>query len=154
MIKLEFKELFKLYSTDIFNYSHSLLKNRDDAKDAVQDVFVRFFETQNSFRGECSVKTWLLVITRNYCYRKLNKTLPQIESLEDETPISYEETIHQKITVDDILDSLKPDEYELVYLREYAGYSYNEICDILGMSLENVKIRLFRIRQKLKRIIE
>lgn len=154
MKETEFKELFRLYSKDIFNYSHSLLKNKDDAKDAVQDVFIKFIETQSTFRGECSLKTWLLVITRNYCYKRLKKPLPVFDSIEENQQMTAEENICLKISVDDAIQSLTQPEYELVYLREYAGYSYNEISEIMNITLDLVKVKLFRVRRKLKKYLE
>ena len=63
-------ELYERYSKDIFRYSFSILKNEDDAKDAVQEVFVKYAENESSFKRNCSYKTWFLVLTRNYCFNK------------------------------------------------------------------------------------
>ena len=58
------------------------------------------------------------------------------------------------ISLKDALIKL-PEEYnELIYLREYEGYSYNEIAGITKLSLENVKIKLFRARQELRKILK
>jgi len=149
----ELKELYRLYSTDVFNYSKSLLKNKDDASDAVQDIFAKYFETRESFKGECSIKTWLLVLTRNYCYRKLNKK-HTVESIEDNQHLSIEYDFYSQIEMEEALKCLNTDEYEIIYLREFGGYSYSEIGEILEIKVENVKIRLFRVRQKLKKFIK
>ena len=150
----DFKELFKLYSKDVQNYAHSILKNKDDAKDAVQEVFLRYIKTHEYYRGECSMKTWLLVLTRNYCFKRLNGKANFLDSIDEVTEPSNQEKISLKITVDEALDRLKPDEYEIVYLKDYAGYSYNEISEIMGISLDNVKVKLFRVRQKLKNYLQ
>ena len=68
--KIPLPELYERYSKDIFKYSFSILKDEDDAKDAVQEVFVKYAENENSFKRSCSYKTWLLVLTRNYCFNK------------------------------------------------------------------------------------
>lgn len=152
--KISAKELFKTYSNDIFHYSLSLLKDYENAKDAVQDVFVQFLKSEDSFRGECSYKTWLLTLTRNYCYKKLNHKSDKLESIHENLPDFYEMSIDTSITLNDALVKLSKAEYELIYLREYAGYSYQEISEILEISLDNVKIKLFRVRQRLKEYLK
>jgi len=47
------------------------MKNEDDAKDVVQEVFLRCNKKLGSFRGDCTEKTWLMIIARNYCYKIL-----------------------------------------------------------------------------------
>ncbi|MGE5412392.1 MAG: RNA polymerase sigma factor [Clostridiales bacterium] len=65
------EELYKMYSDDILRYSFSILKDYEEAKDMVHEVFIRYFENENSFKGACSYKTWLLIITRNLFFSKL-----------------------------------------------------------------------------------
>ena len=60
-----FTELYERYSLDIYRYTLSILKDRDDAKDAVQETFVKYVENESSFRGDSSQKTWLLIVARN-----------------------------------------------------------------------------------------
>ena len=62
---------YELYSADLFRYSYSILKSREEAEDAVQEVFVKYAENESSFKGDCSYKTWLLVIARNYCFNRI-----------------------------------------------------------------------------------
>jgi RNA polymerase sigma-70 factor (ECF subfamily) len=146
-------DIFKKYSADILKYSFSLLKNSDDAKDAVQEVFIRYISSRDNFRGECSEKTWLLTITRNYCFKLLTKNKHARTDNIDEFPQLYDPKPDITITLKDAIDNLSPEDYELVYLREYAGYTYQEISQILEISTDNVKIRLFRVRQKLKQYL-
>ncbi len=148
------KELFSSYSDDILNYSMSLLKDSDDAKDAVQEVFIRFINSQSSFRGDCSYKTWLLVITRNYCYKKLNGKANQPVLIDENFQRTYEPKLEEKITLNDALKKLNSEEFELVYLREYACHSYHEIAEILGITVDNVKVKLFRVREHLRKYLK
>lgn len=147
-------ELYERYSKDIFKYSFSILKDEEEAKDAVQEVFVKYVQNESSFKGECSQKTWLLVITRNYCYNKIkskgfnNDRID--ESLFDK---QYETDYDIQISLRDALMKLSTEQNELVYLREYEGYSYKEIAEITEQSLENVKIKIFRARKRLREIL-
>ena len=101
------KELFEQYSNDILHYSMSLLKDSDDAKDAVQDVFVKFINTQHTFKGNCSYKTWLLIITRNYCFKKLNGKANLPISIDDNLLETYEPNLDETITLDDAIKKTK-----------------------------------------------
>lgn len=152
--KDNFRELFKLYSKEMIDYARGILKDKDEAKDAVQDVFIRYMDTYQSFREDCSIKTWLMVLTRNHCLKKLNGRAVSLLSLTDELEINNDEKITLKISVDDAMERLDSNEYEIIYLKDFAGYSYNEITSIMKISVDNVKVRLFRARQKLKKYLQ
>jgi RNA polymerase sigma-70 factor, ECF subfamily len=148
-------ELYERYSPDIFKYSFSILKNREEAKDAVQEVFVKYAKSESSFKHECSYKTWLLIITRNYCFNRINNKNYRIEEINNDVfDESYSPDYDIQISLKDALMKL-PEEYnELIYLKEYEGFSYKEIAEITKLSLENVKIKLFRARKELRRILK
>ena len=153
--KIPLPELYERYSKDIFKYSFSILKDEDDAKDAVQEVFVKFAENENSFKRNCSYKTWLLVLTRNYCFNKIKSKEFNNENLEEKTyNRTYETDYDTRITIRDALMQLNHEDNELIYLREYESYSYKEIAELTEQSLENVKIKIFRARQKLREILK
>lgn len=152
---IPFPELYEKYSMDIYRYSLSILKNEDDAKDAVQETFVRYVENMKTFRADSSQKTWLLVVARNYCFSKLKKADNNNDSIDDDSFDSmYELQLDDRITLQDALKRLRPEQNELLFLKEYGNYSYTEIAEITGDTLENIKIKLFRTRQKLRRILE
>jgi RNA polymerase sigma-70 factor (ECF subfamily) len=140
---------------DIYRYSLSILKDEDDAKDAVQETFVRYIDNHSSFRGDASQKTWLLVVARNYSFSKLKKADNNNDSIDDDTFDSmYEAQLDDNITLNDAMKRLTPQENELLYLKEYGNYSYLEIAQITNCTLENVKIKLYRTRHKLRRILK
>ena len=151
---LSFTDLYEMYSQDLFRYSLSILKDEDDAKDAVQESFVRYIENEKSFRGDCSQKTWLLIIARNFCYSKIKRADRNNELIDEDTfEEVYELKLDEALTLKDSLKLLTPQQNELLFLKEYSGYSYNEISEITRLSPDNVKVILFRARQKLKKLI-
>ena len=152
--EISVSELFKTYSHDILCYSASILKNKDDAKDALQEVFIRFINNRHSFKGECSYKTWLLIITRNYCYTKLKQRPINIERLEDNILSHVQDNIDVNISLQDAIAKLSGEENELLYLKEYAGYTYKEISEILEINVNTAKTKLFKIRQQLKEYLK
>ena len=146
--------IFKSFYPDILAYSASLLKNSDDAKDAVQEVFIRFMAHQNKFKEDCSIKTWLLIITRNYCYTRLKEKGRNGVVVDDNFRQTGTNNIEIRLILEEAVSKLKTEEYELLYLKEFAGYTYNEISEIMNISVNNAKIRLFRIRQQLKEFLK
>ena len=148
------EELYKKFSSDIFKYSFSILKDYEEAKDTVQEVFMKYAESETIYKKNCSPKTWLLIITRNYCFNKLknkNFNLLKIEDqiLSDYTTPNYDE----KISIEHAIKKLPSEYSELIFLRDFEGYSYKEIAEIAEISLENVKIKLFRARQQLRKFL-
>ncbi len=104
---ISLSELYKMFSKDIFRYSFSILKNEEKAKDAVQEVFVKYAESESSFKRNCSLKTWLLVITRNYCYNKIKSKNSNNDRLDNYTTSKfYENDYDSEITIKDALMQL------------------------------------------------
>lgn len=152
---LPLTELYEKFSKDIFRYSLSILKNEDEAKDAVQEVFVKYAESESSFKGDCSQKTWLLVITRNYCYNRISNKGFNSGSIDSEVlRRSYENNFEVVISLKDALKTLTSEQNELLYLLEYEGYSYKEIAELTAQTIENVKIKIYRARKKLREILK
>lgn len=147
-------ELYEKFDADVFKYSFSILKNYEEAKDAVQEVFANYAEHENSFKGDCSQKTWLLIISRNYCFNRLKR-----KGFKNNNPDTIIDNIidpdyETRISIEDAIKKLSYDYSELIYLKDYEGYSYKEIAEITETSLENVKIRLFRARQQLRKYLK
>lgn len=152
--ELTLPKLYERFSSDIFKYSFSILKHYEEAQDAVQEVFVKFAESEHSFKKECSQKTWLLIIARSYCYNKIKSKSFNCERIEDNTfTPSYTIDYETKMTIRDALLQLSEEHNELIYLKDYSGYSYKEISEITKLSVENVKIKLFRARMQLKKYL-
>jgi len=147
-------ELFNSYSNDVLNYSMSILKDYDEAKDAVQEVFVRYIKNEETFRGDCSYKTWLLTITRNYCLKRLNGRANHAESIDESYSETDEPGIETRISLNDALAGLSAEQYELIYLRDYECHTYQEMAEILGITVDSVKVKLFRVRKHLKKYLE
>lgn len=146
-------DTYKEYSADIFRYAFSLLKNRADAEDVMHDVFLKYMDGINSFNNECSVKTWLLVLTRNKCFNILaqKKARPSSDTSRMET--EYRLDCDDRISLEEALLKMPDEDNELLYLKEYAGFSYAEISELTGLTLSNVKIKLFRARTLLRKLL-
>ncbi|HEY6843638.1 MAG TPA: sigma-70 family RNA polymerase sigma factor, partial [Thermoanaerobaculia bacterium] len=142
-------------------------------RDAVQNAFIRAFQSLSRFRAESRLSTWLHRILVNEALMKLRSRKASEESIDDLLP-SFQEDGHQvRDTVDwsDLADkSLEraetaemvnrrieelPESYRTVLvLRDIEGMSNSEIAEMLGISTNLVKVRLHRARQALRTLIE
>ncbi|MCL1911408.1 MAG: RNA polymerase sigma factor [Leptospirales bacterium] len=161
-----FSLIVEKYKNMTFRYVYTRFNNYDDAMDITQDIFIMALEALKNFRRESKFSTWFYSIMVNYCknYRKKNKrynTVPisgGVDDSEYELQISDERIgPEEKIVLNDSIRIVKeeiynlPDDYrEVLILRDIEGMSYNDISDMVGIKLSNVKVRIHRGRELLK----
>ena len=163
-----FEILFRKYQTTVFSFV-SRMVNGEDAYDLTQEVFVRALRSLPSFSGGCKFRTWLLTIARNVCLnhlrdRRLRLGLEAGSLDEDpDTPgfigepsdpaadiTRIVEVRELQRRVDQVLALLTDEQRLLITLRDLQGLSYEEIEQIMDMSLANVKSKLHRARLAFK----
>ncbi|HWR30326.1 MAG TPA: RNA polymerase sigma factor [Negativicutes bacterium] len=160
---LEFEKIYVEYYPPIHRYLIRLIGAKD-AEDLTQEVFVKVAQTLNLFRNEAKVSTWLYRIATNTAIDRMREASfrREIVSGECETTgtdlnvcrTSLEEKIVHKATNDCIRGVIEdlPDNYRLpVILSELEGLPNQEIAEILGVSLDAVKVRLHRGKARLKK---
>jgi len=163
-----FEEILRKHQEKIYNLCHRMLGNAHDAEDAAQDVFVKAYQNLNRFKPEASLLTWLYRIAINTCIDYRRK--PFFESL---FKTSKEGDV---FAVDQLSDSPSPDRlYEskqindaiqlalsrlsaklrvAIVLKEIEGLSYEEIAEVLDVSIGTVKSRISRAREDLKEVLK
>jgi RNA polymerase sigma-70 factor (ECF subfamily) len=161
-----FSKIIEKYKDKTFNYVYSQVKDYDEALDITQEIFIMTIEALRSFRRESKFSTWFYSIMVNYCknYRKKNSryNIVSINSSRGDDEYDMQLPDERENPENDVImsDSLRivkdeinklPDDYrEILLLRDIQGLSYNEIADILDISLSNVKVRIHRGREFLK----
>lgn len=162
-----FSEIISRYHGKIFRYVYSKIHNYDEAVDVTQEIFVMVFESLPSFRRESKLYTWMFSIMVNYCknYRKRRGRYHLVSLDRSGSAEGYEVHIRdeRQDPEKDVLETeslriLKeelfqlPEDYrEILILRDLEGLAYNEISKILGINLSNVKVRIHRGREMLKK---
>jgi len=144
------------YGEDVWNFAYFLTKRRDLADDISQDVFLKVYTHFRSFRGEATLKTWLLKITRNTALSYLKRSFFRKTILMEYVPVmgnhpSAEEVFFRERVSDDIwVEIMKlPVKYrEVLVLSTCYQLSLDEIGSTLGIPLGTVKSRLHRAKQK------
>jgi RNA polymerase sigma-70 factor (ECF subfamily) len=164
-----YQTLITRFQQPVYNLVYRLLSDPGDACDVVQEVFLKVFRSIGSFRGHSSLKTWIYRIAMNEAHnhrRWFGRRRGQEIGLDDEQGDgkSYEqilpdpgrspfditldhETMHH---IEAALASLKPAFRAAVVLRDVEGLSYEEIAEILEISLGTVKSRILRGREALR----
>ncbi|HOT45682.1 MAG TPA: sigma-70 family RNA polymerase sigma factor [Spirochaetota bacterium] len=161
-----FSGIIEKYKDKTFNYVYSQVKDYDEALDITQEIFIMTIEALRSFRRESKFSTWFYSIMVNYCknYRKKNSRYNVVSINSSRGDEEYDlqipddrENPEKEVILNDSLRivreeiGLLPDDYrEILVLRDIEGMSYNEISEILGISLSNVKVRIHRGREFLK----
>lgn len=151
-----FGELYRRYSSRVYAYCLRVLGEREAASDAFQDTFTRFFHSARVDREMTNLPAFLLRIARNVCLNeKRAKIAPvaidDIEIPSYDTPYERTELLHLISTALELL----PMQYrEAFVLREYDGMAYAEIASIVGISEETARIRVFRARDKVRKILK
>ncbi|MEC0127700.1 RNA polymerase sigma factor [Paenibacillus pabuli] len=162
------------YGNDVWNYAYFLTKSNEQADELSQEVFIRAYSGIAHFRGECSLKTWLLTITRNttFTYRKsrffrsslwgetlpihteqVNTSLGEMKPEKLVHPSAEAEAISREHVHEiwDIIMAL-PDKFrELLLLHLKYELTTSEIAEMLGISAGTVKSRLSRAKAKVRK---
>jgi RNA polymerase sigma-70 factor (ECF subfamily) len=154
-----FDMIMKRYCRKVFSLIAGIVKNREDAQDLTQDVFLKAFESLSSFREDSSFSTWLYSIAKNSAVSAMRKKInlvPIDETLSDR--ISYEtyETMPSTEYREELIDCLRyaveqltPEERTLITLFYIDKKPVKEIAVSSALTVTNLKTKLFRIRKKI-----
>lgn len=155
--------LMRQFGNDVLRLAFSYVKDYDTAEDMFQEVFIKVNARADGFRGDCSVKTWLLRITANTCKDYLKSAYHRRVSLlgeEVERTLAAKDTLAEVEKKEDArrvreaLFSL-PEKYREVLVGMYLEErSVTEVAKLLRISEGTVKSRLSRGRDRLKKVLE
>jgi RNA polymerase sigma-70 factor (ECF subfamily) len=149
-----FAEIYARYSDGLFGYCLRLLKNEDQASDAVHETFLRMHDGMGALRDGTALRSWLFSIARNYSFNflrgsRVTEPLDADVLPDADTPFEIMVREEQSANLYALVDSLKPLYREVLVLKEYEGLSYAEIAIVTGSSESAVKSRLFKARRAL-----
>ena len=139
--------------TGFYRLAYSVLKNTDDALDAVQTAVCRALERQGGLRDTGAIRTWFYRILMNTCHdalRQRARAVPFPEELElsHEDPEPADDTLARQV------DALPPEVGTIIKLRFYEEMTLKEISQITGQNLNTVKSRLYAGLKKLRIAME
>jgi RNA polymerase sigma-70 factor (ECF subfamily) len=171
-----FEKLVYRYDQQVLSIANSYTKDRDEAQDIYQEVFIRVYRSIGGFQFRSAFSTWLYRIVTNVCltHQMRTKNRP-VAGLEDDVaeqllhsnpspgthnrPVAPDEAAHNAEISQHIqhaVDELSPQQKLVFTLKHYQGYKLREIADMMDCSEGTIKRYLFtateRIRKRLKKI--
>ena len=167
------KKLIEDYWGELHFLALRLLADEAIAKDCTQEAFIKAITKIKSFKGLGSFKSWLHQIVVNEALIELRKKTARKEESLDELMLDFDETGHyvecyqgQLVDIDALQESIEvkqqikksidklPDKFRVILiLRDYEGYSTKEVAERMGMSEQNVKVRLHRARLAMRNLL-
>ncbi len=162
-----FTLLYQKYERPIYQFIYRMVGNADDASDLTQECFIRAYKALSQTTDDLNIGGWLRRIAANLCldalrrrsrfhWLRLDHLNPwQSHSLRSTVSPDPERALLQAETQDSVervLSRLQPRHRAVLILREYEGYSIDEIAELLGTSRSAVKSLLFRAREEFRRL--
>ena len=158
-----FKSLVKQHNDKVFQICYGFLRNREDAEDVTQEVFLEIFKSVPLFRGDSALSTWIyrIAVNRSLNLIKKNKvkqlfdSIDQLIHINKSEPHNFQEPFSQlaqkeqaKIIQTEI-DKLPKNQKIAFTLHKYNDYSYAQITEIMNLSLPSVESLIHRAKIKL-----
>ena len=164
-----YESLLRRFQQPVYALALRLVNSPTEACDVVQEVFIKVFRSIGSFRGQSSLKTWIYRITVNEAHNSrrwsfrhrrrevdLDADPPDSrkwsEQIPDHARSPYDEALNheRRAIIEAALGRINPIFREAVLLRDMSDLSYEEIAEVLGVSLGTVKSRILRGREALR----
>jgi RNA polymerase sigma-70 factor (ECF subfamily) len=159
----DFKKLYDTVFPILYRVAFGVTRSAEAAEDLCQDAFFKVFEKNMVFPSIDDAKFWLIRVVKNaalnYAKRKERERQVYQKAFREDTRVTPtgEDDLVRKETANEVnaaLDALPETMRVILILTENSGLSYKEIGRILGISEGNVKIRVFRAREKLHCLLE
>ena len=164
-----FNQLIKRWERPIFALAYRTIGREDDARDVVQETFLRAFRGLSGFKGQAKFSSWLYRIALNLCrdWVRRQRRTPVVQAPDGvdlielagqaESVESADEAVERKDlsrAVARAMSTLPEDQRAAIVLKEYHGLTFQEIADLLGCPLSTVKTRLYQGLTVLRRELE
>jgi RNA polymerase sigma-70 factor (ECF subfamily) len=155
-------DLMNAHGNDVWNFAFFLIRDADAADDICQDVFLTVYEKIHTFRGEASIKSWLLTVTRNktYKYRRnayFSKVVLMDFVTRKDTSRSAEAEVFDRMATKYIWNAVMklPLRYrEVLLLEVHYQLSIQEMASMLHVAEGTIKSRLHRARKKISILLQ
>jgi RNA polymerase sigma-70 factor, ECF subfamily len=162
---LAFEELIQRHQALVAGTAARMLGSNSDVEDIAQQVFIRVWKSASRYRPRAKFTTWLLKITRNLVFNELRRTKrraqvpiqaePDAEEItlpDETTPMPDASLLENELQqeIEKAIVQLPDTQRMALVLRRYEELSYEEIAEVLGLSVPAVKSVLFRARTELR----
>jgi RNA polymerase sigma-70 factor (ECF subfamily) len=156
MTRTEFNEIVHQLSRKLFGYAFRILRNQEEAEDAVQEVFIKLWKMKEKLPEYSSIDALATAITKNYCIDQIRKqkniyheepgdqVYPQMNS---PSPHDQMESLESNEIILRIIENL-PEMYKvLIKLREIDGFTYEEMAEKINQNVNTLRVTISRARK-------
>lgn len=163
LIEIKFTKAYEDSKDSVYGYLLYMTKNVQLAEDLSQETFLKMFLSIAKFKGDCEVKTWALTIARNtfLSYARKKKAVLLEEHVLEMAPSPYRNEPESSVLqqeerelIQNIMLALNESERTVLLLCDYEGLTYEETARITNISSDAVKGRIYRARQKFRRLYQ
>ncbi len=141
----------------LFRLAVFLLKNREEAEDAVQEIYLKLWSIKESLKKYNNMEAVMMTMTRNKCLDKLKTKREKFSSLnENINNQPYTSVMEQSVQQDMVaqakqfMNRLPEQQKIIIHLRDIEGYEYEEIKEITGFDLNYIRVNLSRARKSIR----
>ncbi|HEY0066340.1 MAG TPA: RNA polymerase sigma factor [Flavisolibacter sp.] len=154
MTEKEYNDCVTQYADNVYRFILKNLRHEEDSRDVVQTAFEKLWRNREEVDGAKS-KSYLFTVAYNGMIDHLRKVkrVQLKEEFRDEARITNRQMNNARAVLQDALARLSETQRSLVMLKDYEGYSYDEIGKIMNLSESQVKVYLHRARLQLKEYI-
>lgn len=156
MTELAFRETYLPLSETLYRIAFYILESRDEAEDAVQELYLKLWDTRERLDTVLSPKAYSIRLLKNLCLNRIRKaqalTFPA-ELPEPESGQPQDDALDARRRLDKVLEGIKalPErQREILLLRTFEGLSYQEIARRTGLGKATLRVLLARARKTLK----
>ena len=158
-----FTRLVTRYKRRVFGLASRFARDSDELEDLCQEAFIKAYDNLGTFRGEAPFEHWISRITVHICYDALRARRHEKQSralddvlfeIGDDAEAARSKARQARNLLKWALDFLSPDERLVIILMELEEMTLREAAEMTGWSEANVKVRAYRARQALRRILE
>lgn len=157
MTSEEFKSEVLPIKNKLYRFSLRLLGDADEAQDIVQEIFLRLWSKRDKLSEYRNIEAFAMTMTRNLCLDQLKSPAARKETIDDSkdmpdhrTPYTRTETTDTIRLVKMAMDALPEQQRMVIQLRDIEECDFDEISEVTGLSMNNVRVTLSRARKKIR----
>ena len=161
MDAVQYEAVFHRMRDKLYRYALRFVRESEAAEDVVQDVMVKLWQKREETDAIENLEAWLMVLTKNRALDVLRKvkdnqvSMDEAYHLSDNAPVADKqlENADLMVQLDQCLTQLSEKQRTVFHLREIEQMTYEEIAQMTGHTLEDVKVSLFRARKHIQRML-
>ena len=154
----EFTGIIDPIKDKLYRYAYRIVKDEMEAEDVVQEVIIKLWKKKEQFAEIGNKEAWCMTLTRNLSIDKTRSRKGRVESIEDyhhvkdssRDPYSETKSSDMMKHIMELMDKLPDNQKSVLHLRDVEGYSYKEISEITTLSVDQVKVNLYRARKSMR----